>query len=153
MKNLEWHTASFDQLTLDQLHDMLALRIEVFVIEQDCPYQEIDGLDKEAQHLWATSQGELIACLRVLPPGKVYPESAIGRVVVKKTARGTGLGHDLMRKGIDLIRQNYGAVAIKLSAQEHLKDYYAAHGFLQCGEGYLEDGIPHIPMKRAKSKN
>lgn len=141
----------FDSLTLKEFHDLVALRIAVFVVEQDCPYQDLDGLDMGAEHLIALDEnGVLVATLRILAPGIVYYEHAIGRVVVSVSGRGTGLGHQIMKAAIAHIGGDQGITeAIKLSAQEHLKGYYAAHGFKQCGEGYLEDGIPHIPMLRS----
>ncbi len=140
---------AYNQLSLDEFHDLIQLRIQVFVIEQDCPYQDVDGKDKLADHLIAMNEGKLMATLRILPPGIAYEEWAIGRVVVAEEARGTGLGNEIMQAAIKHIDQLHGGHAhIKLSAQEHLRAYYSRHGFEQCGEGYLEDGIPHIPMVR-----
>jgi ElaA protein len=147
MRQLKWHNAPYEKLSVDEFHDIAALRIEIFVVEQDCPYQELDGLDKIATHLWATDEETVVACLRILPPGASYTECAIGRVVVSQAQRGTGLGHELMKRGMDMVKELYGPSDIKISAQEHLKSYYEKHEFKQCGDGYLEDGIPHIPMK------
>lgn len=140
---------SYKQLSLDEFHDLIQLRIQVFVIEQDCSYQEVDGKDKLADHLLAVQGGQMMATLRILPPGIAYTEWAIGRVVVAEEGRGTGLGNEIMELAIQHIDQLHGGLApIKLSAQEHLRAYYQRHGFEQSGEGYLEDGIPHIPMGR-----
>jgi len=147
----KWHSASFEELSTKSLHDLLQLRVAVFVVEQDCPYQEVDGQDKRARHVFATSDEQIVACLRILPPdseGRV----AIGRVVVAKEARGRALGHLLMKKGMDEAERLFGKKVIKISAQEHLSDYYAQHRFAQSGQGYLEDGIPHIPMERPASE-
>ncbi len=141
---------AYDKLTLDEFHDLAQLRIKVFVIEQDCPYQDLDGNDKSAEHLIAIENGKMMATLRILPPGIASDEWSIGRVVVDEEARGTGLGHLIMRTAIEHIDLKEGRKAqIKLSAQEHLRGYYEHHGFKQCGEGYLEDGIPHIPMSNS----
>lgn len=153
MNELNWKLASYEQLTVDDLHDLLALRIEIFVVEQDCPYQEVDGKDRLAHHLWARNgAGEMVACIRILPPGVAFSKSedvakcAIGRVVVKVNNRGTGLGHELMKRGLSAVEELFGPVPIKISAQEHLQTYYARHGFRAVGESYLEDGIPHVAM-------
>jgi len=144
---------AYNELSLDEFHDMIQLRIKVFVIEQDCPYQELDGLDHTGFHLIAKKDNRLLATLRILPPGIAYDEWAIGRVVVDETERGTGLGHRIMELALEYIEELHGSPApIKLSAQEHLRSYYERHGFTQSGEGYLEDGIPHIPMTNSTDK-
>ena len=143
----------YKHLTLDEFHDLIQLRIKVFVIEQDCPYQDLDGRDKVAEHLIAIEEGIMMATLRILSPGIAYKEWSIGRVVVDEKARGTGLGHRIMEEAIRWIdAKNGSTAAIKLSAQEHLRAYYERHGFEQCGDGYLEDGIPHIPMLRSANQ-
>ena len=137
----------YQELSLDEFHDVIALRIAVFVIEQDCPYQDLDGLDKGAWHLLVKEENSLFATLRILRPGTSYAEAwSIGRVVVATQARGTGLGHEIMNRGIEFIQELAPEARIKISAQTYLKAFYEEHGFQQCGEGYLEDGIPHIPM-------
>jgi len=139
----------FDSFSLREWHDIMALRIAVFVVEQDCPYQDLDGHDPDAVHLFATIDGQVAATLRILKPGVAYACHAIGRVVVGEPYRSTGLGHRIMQEALDYIdREQNGFTVIKLSAQEHLERYYQRHGFEQCGKGYLEDGIPHIPMIR-----
>jgi ElaA protein len=138
----------YRELSLDEFHDIIALRVAIFVVEQDCPYQELDGLDKEAWHLIVRDEKETMATLRILPRGTSYSEWSIGRVVVSESARGTGLGHEIMDKAITFVQEKESEAAIKISAQTHLKEFYAVHGFEQCGEGYLEDDIPHIPMQR-----
>ncbi|MCL4164758.1 UNVERIFIED_CONTAM: hypothetical protein GTU68_020256 [Idotea baltica] len=144
---------AFEELSLDELHDILQLRVAVFVLEQDCPYQDLDGKDKIAEHLIAMDGDNVLATLRILPPGVAYEEWAIGRVVVAEEARGNGLGHTVMERAIEHIAEQSEEIKdIKLSAQEHLKTYYAYHGFMQCGDGYLEDGIPHIPMTRSANQ-
>ncbi len=143
----------FNCLSLDELHDLIQLRIQVFVLEQDCPYQDLDGRDKVAEHLIAIEDGVMMATLRILSPGIAYKEWSIGRVVVDEKSRGTGLGHRIMEEAIRWVDTKQGGpAAIKLSAQEHLRAYYERHGFEQCGEGYLEDGIPHIPMLKSANQ-
>ena len=142
------HIVPFEELTAQIWHDIAALRAEVFVVEQDCVYQDIDGKDPEAFHLYMYEGKLLLATLRVLRPGLGYPDSAaIGRVVTSPKARGTGLGHVIMKAAMDFTATQFPEDKIKLSAQSHLASYYESHGFKICGDGYPEDGIPHVPMK------
>jgi len=138
----------YADLSLDEFHDLIALRESVFIIEQDCPYQEVDGWDKVGEHLIVKEGDTLIATLRILPPDSYVKPCSIGRVVVHKTRRGTGLGEVIMRKALEHVRKNhrFGSL-VSISAQEHLKNFYEKIGFEQFGEGYLEDNIPHIPMR------
>ncbi|MEY4603091.1 MAG: hypothetical protein RIT43_383 [Bacteroidota bacterium] len=137
----------FSELTLREFHDIIALRIEVFVIEQNCPYQELDGKDIKAYHLIGRNgKGDLTATLRILPAGVSYPEVSIGRVVTHQMARGTGLGHEIMKDAHRFVLEEFGKVPVKLSAQSHLIDFYKQHGYLETGKEYLEDGIPHSEM-------
>ncbi len=136
----------YSQLTLDEFHDMIALRIAVFVIEQNCPYQDLDGLDKDAYHLLVKMDGQLVATARLLKPGVVYPETAIGRVVTSPAYRDRKLGHLLMKTALDFIVNRMHHTTARLSAQSHLSSYYAKHGFQETGKHYLEDGIPHSEM-------
>ena len=117
------------------------------MVEQDCAYLDTDGMDFDAHHVLGWEDGALIAYLRILAPGAVYAEPAIGRVIVSTSARGRGLGRVLMREGMQHTRALYGDIPIKLSAQAHLDRFYRSLGFEVCGEGYDEDGIPHLPMK------
>jgi ElaA protein len=141
---LTWHDARFDGLAAAKLYAILALRSRVFVVEQRCAYDDIDGLDLAAHHLWAEDGGEVVAYLRLLPAGLKYDELAIGRVVVAAEHRARGLGHELMRRALVLA----GAVAIKLSAQAHLEPFYAVYGFTRISDVYEDDGIPHVDMLR-----
>lgn len=137
----------YNEITLNEFHDLIALRIEVFVIEQDCPYQELDGKDKMAYHLILRNvEGVIIGTTRILPKGISYSEIAIGRVVVAENFRYLKLGHLLMEKSIAFIEEKFGKQDIRLSAQTHLVNYYATHGFTSTGKEYLEDGIPHTEM-------
>lgn len=145
---LKFECYAFAELQLDQLYAILALRQEVFVVEQHCPYLDADGQDQVARHLlgW-DEEGRLAAYTRILPIGAAYEGSAaIGRVVTAAFARGRGYGRPLMEKALIELRNAYGKVAIKLSAQAHLQGYYESLGFERVGEAYLEDGIPHVSM-------
>ncbi|MEL6811013.1 MAG: GNAT family N-acetyltransferase [Bacteroidota bacterium] len=145
---MELFIKTFDQLTTKELHDILQLRSEVFVVEQDCVYQDIDGKDEKALHVFGKKSGRVAAYTRCFAPGIYFKEAAIGRVVVPKDQRQYGYGHDIMKASVKAIYDQYGEQPIKLSAQTYLTQFYQSHGFKQVGEGYLEDGIPHIAMIR-----
>ena len=148
---MQWKTKTFDQLSLNEFHNILQLRIDVFVVEQNCPYPELDGKDKFAWHFFAVAEEDpekIIAYTRIFKPGDYYEQAAIGRVVVNPDFRGKDLGHELMRKSIEAVERLFKTKVIKIGAQTYLKDFYESHGFCQTGEGYLEDGIPHIHMIR-----
>jgi ElaA protein len=142
---LRWHQRSFRELTPGELYAIVALRERVFVVEQACAYLDADGRDPVSHHLWAQAEGGAIAAyLRIVPPGEKFAELALGRIVTAPEHRGGGLGHELVRRGLDAV----GAVAVRISAQAHLERFYGQHGFDRAGEPYLEDGIPHIDMLR-----
>lgn len=143
---LDWQIKKFDEFTLDELHDLIALRIEVFVVEQDCVYQELDGKDKLCTHILVKKDDKIIATTRIVPPGLSYDDVSFGRVVIDKAERGNGIGHDLVVHTIKAIQDEFGTVPVRISAQEYLINYYGKHGFTQVSEMYLEDGIPHIEM-------
>lgn len=138
---------SFEELTKSELYAILRLRVEVFVVEQDCPYQELDNWDQVARHFFIRNQSDaIIATLRVFPPGTRYPCASIGRVVVKEINRNEGLGKVIMTEALNWLRKNYANISVQISAQTYVKKFYESFGFEQVGEGYLEDGIPHIGM-------
>jgi len=138
----------FSKLTSTQVYDLLQLRSEVFVVEQDCVYQDIDGYDDKAYHVLFYEDKTVVAYSRILPPGAYFEELSIGRVIVKATHRKLNLGNDLMDRSILFCQcQLYQKQSIKISAQQYLIKFYESHGFIISGEGYLEDGIPHIGMK------
>ena len=148
---MQWKTKTFDQLSLNEFHNILQLRIDVFVVEQNCPYPELDGKDKFAWHFFAVAEEDpekIIAYTRIFKPGDYYEQAAIGRVVVNPDFRGKDLGHELIRKSIEAVERLFKTKVIKIGAQTYLKNFYKSHGFSQTGEGYLEDGIPHIHMIR-----
>ncbi|TRO67390.1 GNAT family N-acetyltransferase [Christiangramia sabulilitoris] len=136
----------FSDLKLTELYDILQLRSEVFVVEQDCVYQDIDGKDDKALHIIGFKNGNIVAYTRCFEPGYYFDQASIGRVVVKESERRYGYGHEIMKASDKAIRQNYQTSNIKLSAQQYLIKFYQAHGYVTTGEGYLEDGIPHIAM-------
>lgn len=139
---------SFDQLTPHTLYEILALRQEVFVVEQNCPYQDCDGKDLQSWHLMGRDEaGKLICYTRLLPEGVSYPGyTSIGRVVNSPSVRGLGTGKALMDKSIQMCRQLFGNQPIKIGAQTYLLKFYEGFGFQSTGEEYLEDGIPHTKM-------
>lgn len=137
---------NFNSLSSVQLYDILALRSEVFVVEQNCPYQDIDDNDQEAQHVCFYKKRELVAYARILPAGSTFDSTSIGRFLVKKTHRKKKLGHDLINTCLTFIKENCASRDIKISAQQYLIDFYSQHDFQTVGEGYLEDDIPHIEM-------
>ena len=144
---LTWRWTFFDQLTTAQLYRLLRLRQQVFVIEQNCPYLDADGLDPQAWHLLGCDpQAGLVAYLRVLPPGLVCSETAIGRVITDPAWRGRGLGQELFARGVSLAGRQFPGRPIRISAQQRLERFYCRAGFRAVGEPYLEDGIPHIAM-------
>ncbi|MCF6226738.1 MAG: GNAT family N-acetyltransferase [Xanthomonadales bacterium] len=146
--NTIWNWYSFAELNADTLYQMLALRCEVFVVEQNCPYQDMDGLDQAAWHLCGVQGTELVAYLRLLAPGVKYAEPAIGRVIVGLGQRSSGLGRELMEQGMQATERYYPGQGIRLSAQFHLQNFYTSLGFKPEGDEYLEDNIPHIEMFR-----
>lgn len=143
---MEISERTFSELNLDELYDLLRLRSEVFVVEQDCVYQDIDGKDQKALHVIGKKEGRIIAYTRCFDKGIYFKEAAIGRVVVQKDQRKFGFGHQIMKASVKAIEERYNTRKIKLSAQQYLIEFYKSHGFSCVGEGYLEDGIPHIAM-------
>ena len=141
-----WLTLTWPQLNTDQLYRIIQLRQEVFVVEQNCVFRDLDGLDSLATHMLCLRDGALLAYQRCLPPGSCYPESSLGRIVVAPEARGEQLGRELVRRGIDYNRQQWPGQAIRIGAQAHLADFYGSLGFIAASDPYVEDGIPHIEM-------
>lgn len=147
---LTWISKKFNNLALMELYDLLQLRSEVFVVEQACAFQDIDGQDEAAYHLLGYAPGgRLAAYARLFAAGVAYAEVSIGRVVVAQDFRRYGLGKELMRQAIGHCETYFAPQPIKIGAQQYLERFYGDFGFVQCGEMYLEDGIPHIPMRRA----
>ena len=147
---MTWRWATFDNLTLAELYDLMRLRQEVFVVEQNCPYLDADGYDDKARHLLGRAgDGQLIACLRLFAPGVKSPHDAcIGRVCTALSARGSGLGRALMTRGIVEAERLWPDQGLRVSAQHYLLRFYESLGFVVKGEIYDEDGIPHVEMRR-----
>jgi ElaA protein len=145
---LSWKAISYPKLSTHQLYQLLRLRAEVFVVEQNCPYQDLDDKDQAAIHLLGlTDDGRLAAYTRILDKGLSYPNYAsIGRVITAPFARGKGLGRPLMAESIRVLFAAYGEQPVKISAQAHLQAYYGSVGFTGVGDIYDEDGIPHRAM-------
>lgn len=142
---MSWELKKFDVLTSKDIHDIFRLRVDIFVVEQNCPYPEIDGKDPAALHLMYKENGKVTAYARLLPPGVSYDEASIGRVIVVKSRRGSGLGYELLKKAVEIALAEYKQ-SIKIGAQAHLEKYYSSVGFVKVSDVYLEDGIPHIDM-------
>lgn len=136
----------FEELTLAELYNLLQLRSQVFVVEQDCVYQDIDGKDEKALHVLGFENDQLVAYTRIFPPGVYFKEAAIGRVVVDEKKRKNAYGHEILKASLRAIEKAFNTQKVKLSAQTYLVKFYQRHGFHPVGEGYLEDGIPHIAM-------
>ncbi len=138
----------FNELSLVELYRVLQLRSEVFVVEQNCVYQDIDGKDEKALHVLGFYENEIVAYTRLFDKGYYFEEASIGRVVVSPKVRAKKWGHDLMKVSIETIETEFKTKQITISAQEYLKKFYETHQFQQTSEMYLEDDIPHIEMKR-----
>ena len=147
--SMQWQTASFAELSLEALYAVLRLRQEIFVVEQNCVYPDLDGLDQQATHMLCTDTRELIAYQRCLPPGVCYAQSSLGRIVVRASARGSQLGRELVQRGIDFNRRQWPGSDIRINAQAHLEGFYASLGFIAEGAVHIEDGIPHQHMRLA----
>ena len=144
---LKFNCKKFSDLTIEELYDAMALRQEVFVVEQDCPYLDADGKDQNAWHLLGYDEGQLLAYARIVGKGVSYEKyPSIGRVVISKKARGLGYGKLLMQVSLRECERLFGKIDIKISAQTYLLKFYNELGFQEVGEGYLEDNIPHIAM-------
>ena len=137
---------TYSELTKDELYSLLQLRSEVFVVEQDCVYQDIDGKDQQALHVLGFKENQLIAYTRIFKPGDYFNQASIGRVVVKENERHHKYGNQIMIVSIQAVKQYFNETTIKISAQCYLKKFYNNLGFKEIGEEYLEDGIPHIAM-------
>lgn len=143
---LQWNLKKFDELSNKELYRILKLRMEVFVLEQECLYPELDDKDFACLHLWAEQEGSILAYTRLVPPGLSYPQASIGRVIVAEQARGTGLSQQLMISSIESVAKEFGVNDIQIGAQFHLKSFYEKLGFRQVSEPYPDYGILHIDM-------
>jgi len=145
---LKWSIKPFEALSVHELYDLLRLRSEIFVVEQNCVYLDLDGKDKVALHLFGEFEGKIVAHARLFKAGISFDNASIGRVVVDANYRDKKWGHELMREAIAGVFLHFGESQITIGAQLYLKKFYESHGFVQISEMYLEDDIPHIEMKR-----
>ena len=143
---IKWFCKKWKELSSDEVYSLLELRSEVFVVEQNCVYQDIDLKDKKALHLLGYLKNNLVAYSRCFNENQYFKETSFGRAIVKKEIRNQGLGEELVKRSVDVIKTNFGKKSIKISAQAHLQNFYKKNGFKSKGETYLEDGIPHIAM-------
>ncbi len=144
---LEWKTLAFTELTGEELYATLRLRQQVFVVEQQCAYLDLDNLDQRAIHMLCIGEGELLAYQRCLAPGLSYPESSLGRIVVCPALRGQQFGRKMVQRGIEHNLSRWSGSGIRINAQAHLLDFYTTLGFIAEGGEYLEDNIPHRQMR------
>ena len=145
---INWTVKKFDELSLHDLYAILRLRSEVFVVEQNCVFLDMDNKDQLCYHLMGWENNSLAAYTRLVPPGTSYEFSSIGRVVTSSSARGSGIGKLLMEKSIEEVENLFGKTPIKIGAQLYLREFYTSFGFRQAGDIYVEDGIDHIEMIR-----
>jgi len=148
MTNIDWKIKTFSELTTPELYEIIKARVNVFVVEQDCPYPDLDDNDQKAIHLWAENDGEVLAYCRIFDKGIKYPEASIGRVVTTENGRGTGLGKQLIKYALEIIENRLGTSEVRISAQDYLLKFYSDFGFQDTGKKYLEDNIPHTEMFR-----
>ena len=146
--NIIWFCKAFNSLTPVELYSILQLRNEVFVVEQNCVYQDCDDKDRQSHHFMGWQQNKLVAYTRLLPPGIAFEEISIGRVVTSPSIRGNKIGRELMIRSIEKLHELFGKSKIKIGAQLYLKSFYESLGFTKCSDVYLEDDIEHIKMLR-----
>lgn len=146
VRGMNFTLKTFNELTNTELYNILQERTNVFVVEQSCPYPEVDGKDVQSYHLYKEQDGEIVAYLRILPPGVSYAELSIGRVLVKKEYRGQRLAHELMGRALQFIEDELNETTVKIQAQDYLRNFYSSFGFEAISEVYLDDGIPHVDM-------
>lgn len=141
--------SSFADLSAQRLHDLLRLRNQVFIVEQACAYEDIDGYDPVCAHLCAIDDDDaVIGTLRLLPPGVKFPETSLGRLTVARARRGEGIARALILEGLAELGRRYPGAEVVIGGQVYLEAFYARLGFVSCSEPYLEDGIPHVDMRR-----
>ncbi|AVK86945.1 GNAT family N-acetyltransferase [Lysinibacillus sp. B2A1] len=143
---MNWHVKEFNQLTTKELYEILKVRAEVFVVEQQCIFQDLDSKDEVSYHLFIEDNSEIVAYLRILPPNISYSEAAIGRVLTKAEHRKKGISRKLVQNAINFVTDSLGEQTIRISAQAYLLKFYNDLGFESVSEVYLEDGIEHIEM-------
>lgn len=147
---MNWTTYHFDELEARKLYEILKLRVDVFIVEQNCPYPELDGLDQESIHMAYTESDRILAYARLVPAGVKYGDPSIGRVIVHPDARSRGLAKELLTRSIDYIFSEWQPEEIQLQGQVYLQKFYESFGFVPVSGAYDEDGIPHVDMKLIK---
>lgn len=153
MNDIIWKIKRFDQLSVDELYKILKNRVDVFVVEQNCPYPDLDGFDQKALHLWAEIEGQLVTYCRIFDRDIKYSEASIGRVLTTRHARRNKWGSLLLEMALGIIETRYQTTNVKISAQDYLIRFYQNLGFEDTGKKYLEDGIPHTEMTKGNNKN
>ena len=145
---MKWTVKKFGELTPVEVYDILRARCDVFIVEQNCPYSDPDGLDLLSTHMFAERDGEIAAYCRITPKGTRFPETSIGRLITTKKFRSAGLGREIMERAIDIITRDMRETDIRISGQAYLRAFYESLGFAVTSELYPEDGIPHYEMLR-----
>lgn len=143
-----WKIKSFEEITTSELYEIVKARVDVFVVEQDCPYPDLDGYDQKAIHIWAEEDQNVLAYCRIFNKGIKYPETSIGRVLTTEKARGKSLGKQLIQYAVETIENRFHTSEVRISAQDYLLRFYSGFGFEDTGKKYLEDNIPHTEMFR-----
>ncbi|MDQ0592146.1 ElaA protein [Chryseobacterium ginsenosidimutans] len=146
--NTIWKIKTFEEFTVSELYAVLKARIDVFVIEQNCPYPDLDNYDQKAIHIWAEENGDVLAYCRIFDKGIKYNETSLGRVLTTEKARGKSLGKLLIKYAVEIIENRFYTSEIRISAQDYLLKFYSDFGFVDTGKKYLEDDIPHTEMLR-----
>lgn len=142
----KWTIKQFDQLTLDELYEIMRARIDVFVIDQDCNYQDADRKDKKVYHLYREKDGEIIAYMRILPCGVSYPEVSFGRVLVRREYRNRGIAREMLKEALRFTREELKQSQVRIEAQSYLQRFYESLGFVVTSEPFDDEGIEHIEM-------
>ena len=148
MNNIIWKIKSFEEITTSELYEIIKARVDVFVVEQDCPYPDLDDYDQKALHLWAEQDQKVLAYCRIFNQGIKYTETSIGRVLTTEKGRGKNLGKQLIQYAVETIENRFRTSEIRISAQDYLLRFYSGFGFEDTGKKYLEDNIPHTEMFR-----
>ncbi len=148
MSKIIWRIKTFEEFTVPELYAVIKARVDVFVVEQNCPYPDLDNYDQKALHLWAEEDGEVLAYCRIFDKGIKYKETSIGRVLTTEKARGKNLGKQMIAYAVQTIENRFRTSGIRISAQDYLLRFYSGFGFEDTGKKYLEDDIPHTEMLR-----
>lgn len=148
MHNLLWKIRPFSEITTEELYQILKARCDVFVVEQNCPYPDLDNYDQKAFHLWSEYKGDVLSYCRIFRPGIKYPDSSIGRVLTTESGRGKNLGRQTVLYALQVIENQFKTSSVRISAQDYLLKFYSEFGFQDTGKKYLEDNIPHTEMFR-----